>query len=83
MRASNFRHLAMRQKLNARTFLTQKKGYAKNFRSTVPVLTIPGLMPSPYVPPGEKRSGEQSRISWAYSQKVVRTNEIARLLIIT
>ena len=32
---------------------------------------------------GEKRSGEQSRISWAYSPKVVMTNEIARSGIIT
>ena len=39
-------------------------------------------MPSLCVPPGEKRSGERSRISRAYSQKVVRTNEIVRLLII-
>ena len=38
------------------------------------------LVPSPYVPPSEKRSGEQSRIYWAYYPKVVRTNEIARLL---
>ena len=28
-------------------------------------------------------SGEQSRISWVYSQKVVRTNEIARSVNIT
>ena len=34
-------------------------------------------------PPAEKRSGEQSQISWAYSPKLVKTNEIARLLIIT
>ena len=32
---------------------------------------------------GEKRSGEWSRISWAYSPKVVMTNEIARSGIIT
>ena len=41
------------------------------------------LVPSPHVPPGEKRSGEQSQISWAYYPKVVRTNEIARSVIIT
>ena len=27
------------------------------------------LMPTPRAPPGEKRSGERSRISWAYSPK--------------
>ena len=41
------------------------------------------LVPSPRVPPGKKRSGERSRIPWAYSQKVVRTNEIVRSVIIT
>ena len=34
-------------------------------------------------PPEEKQSGGQSWISWAYSQKVVRTNEIARSVIIS
>ena len=41
------------------------------------------LVPLLHVPPSKKRSGEQSRISWAYSPKVVKTNEIARLVIIT
>ena len=41
------------------------------------------LVPRPRVPPSEKRSGERSRISWAYSPKVVMTNEIARSVIIT
>ena len=42
------------------------------------------LMPSPHAAPtGEKRSGEQSRISWAYSLKVVRTNEVVKSVIIT
>ena len=41
------------------------------------------LVPSPRAPPGEKRSGQQSRISWDYSPKVVRTNEIARSVVIT
>ena len=27
------------------------------------------LVPTPRAPPGEKRSGEQSQISWAYSPK--------------
>ena len=40
------------------------------------------LVTSPCAPPGEKRSGERSRISWAYYPKVVRTNEIARSVII-
>ena len=41
------------------------------------------LVTSPRAPPGEKRSGERSRISWAYYSKAVRTNEIARSVIIT
>ena len=42
------------------------------------------LVPSPRVPPSKKRSGEQSwALSWTYSQKVVKTNEIGRSLIIT
>ena len=40
-------------------------------------------MPHPHAPPDKKRSGEQSRISWAYSPKVVMTNEVARSVIIT
>ena len=43
----------------------------------------PSLVTSPRAPPGEKRSGERSRISWAYSPKRWKTNEIARSLIIT
>ena len=39
------------------------------------------LVSSLRVPPGEKWSGGQSQMSWAYSQKVVRTNEIARSVI--
>ena len=35
------------------------------------------------VPPGGKPSGEQSGISWAYYQEVVRTNEIVRSVITT
>ena len=46
-------------------------------------LVTPSLVPTPRAPPGEKRSGEQSRISWAYSPKRWKTNEIARSLIIT
>ena len=41
------------------------------------------LVPTPRAPPGEKRSGERSRISWAFSSKRWKTNEIARSLIIT
>ena len=41
------------------------------------------LVSTPRMPSGEKRSGEQSWISWAYSPKVVRTNKIARSVIIT
>ena len=32
--------------------------------------------------PSEKQFGERSQISWAYSPKVVKTNEIVRSLII-
>ena len=32
------------------------------------------------MPPGEKWSGERSRISWAYSPKQWKTNEMARSL---
>ena len=41
------------------------------------------LVSSLHTPPAETRSGEQSRIPWAYSPKVVRTNESASLVIIT
>ena len=32
-------------------------------------IPLASLVTSPRAPPGEKRSGEQSRISWAYSPK--------------
>ena len=41
------------------------------------------LLPTLHAPPGEKRSGKRSRISWTYSPKRWKTNEIARSLIIT
>ena len=44
---------------------------------------VVSLVTSPCAPLGEKRSGERSRISWAYYSKAVRTNEIARSVIIT
>ena len=40
-------------------------------------------MPSLCAPPGEKQSGKQKLTFWGLFQKVVRTNEIARLVIIT
>ena len=40
-------------------------------------------VPRPHAPPGEKWSGEQSQIPWAYYPNQVMTNEIARLVIIT
>ena len=49
---------------------------------TQQTLVSGSLVSSPRVPPGEKRSGEQSRIPWAYSPKRWKTNEIARSLII-
>ena len=44
---------------------------------------LSSLVLRPRAPPGEKRSGERSRISWAYYPKRVMTNEIARSVIIT
>ena len=41
------------------------------------------FMHSLCIPPGKKWSGEPSRIFGTYSPKVVRTNEIARSVIIT
>ena len=41
------------------------------------------LCPAHTTPPGEKWSGQLCQISWAYSGKVVRTNKISRLVIIT
>ena len=46
-------------------------------------LKMPSLVSSPHAPPGEKQSGERSRISLVYYPKVVKTNEIARSVIIT
>ena len=45
-----------------------------------PLLHISLVRPLPRAPPGEKRSGEQSRIS--YYPKRVMTNEIVRSVII-
>ena len=45
-----------------------------------PNLCYSSLMPTPRAPPSEKRCGEQSRITWAYSPKW-KTNEITRSLI--
>ena len=39
-------------------------------------------MPNPHMPPRKKWSGEQSRISRTYYPKVVKTNDIARSVII-
>ena len=41
------------------------------------------LVPTPRALPGEKWSGERSRISWAYSPKRWKTNELARSVIVT
>ena len=54
--------------------------HARNY----PLLnTCFSLVTSLRTPPGEKLSGERSRISWAHYPKAVRTNEIARSVIIT
>ena len=39
------------------------------------------LVPIPHAASSEKRSGEQSQISWAYYPKAVKTNEILRSVI--
>ena len=39
-------------------------------------------MPRPLTPPSKKWSSEQSLISWACFQKVVRTNEIVILVVV-
>ena len=41
------------------------------------------LVTSPRVSPSKKLSGEQSQFSWTYYPNLVRTNEIARSLILT
>ena len=41
------------------------------------------LMPCVRAPPSEKRTGEQSQISWSYYPQVVMTNDIVRLVITT
>ena len=46
-------------------------------------LEMYSFVPCPRTPPGEKRSGERSRVPWAYYPKRVMTNEIARSVIIT
>ena len=46
-------------------------------------MSCASLVPTPCAPLDEKWSGEQSRISWAYSPKRWKTNEIVRSLIIT
>ena len=48
-----------------------------------PAILLTSLVPRPRVPPGEKQSGERSRIFGAYYPKWVMTNEIARSVIIT
>ena len=45
-------------------------------------LGLSSLVPRPRASPGEKRSGERSRISWDYYPNRVMTNEIARSVII-
>ena len=54
----------------------------KVFVSSTWWLVPPSLVPTPRATPGDKRSGEQSRISWAFSPKRWKTNEIVRSLII-
>ena len=43
---------------------------------------IPSLVFSPRAPTSEKQSGERSQISWASYPEAVKTNEIARSVII-
>ena len=58
-------------------------GVGKEYICLLKRLCSGSLVPRPRTPPGGKRSGEQSRISWAYYPKGVIINEIARLVIIT
>ena len=64
-------------------FMVQLQG--KSLRTGVIIVNhkFQTIVPRPRAPPGEKRSGERSRIPWAYHPKRVMTNEIARLVIIT
>ena len=63
--------------LSTRVAMDGDKGYVW----CVGVVVV--LCPAPCTPLIDKQSGELSRISWAYSPKVVSSNEIARLAIIT
>ena len=77
-----------RKKLGQDEILTQAASYFTHthtflLKADLRVLQCISLMPSLCVPPGKKRSGEQSQTLWAYFPKVVRTNEIARWIIIS
>ena len=58
--------------------------FSEYYASLIPRPGIGGdrasLVPYPHAPPGEKRSGEWSQISWAYYSKVVMTNELVRVV---
>ena len=56
---------------------------AKGNIQQIGCMGLNSLVPRPPTPPGEKRSGERSRIPWAYYPKRVMTNEIVRSVIIT
>ena len=51
-----------------------------SFRQFLVAMAMCSLMPSLCAPPGEKRSGEQSWIPWAYSPEVIKIYELAKLL---
>ena len=59
---------------------TENQSYKMNqARLSSSLIVCPAL----FAPLGEKLSGEQNQISWAFFRKVVRTNEIVRLAIIS
>ena len=64
------------------TFSTPALSFSSSHLKT-PKTQDSSLVPRPHAPPGEKRSGQQSQISWACYPKLVMTNEIVRSVIIT
>ena len=50
---------------------SQKEGEGSVEYSTTSLVSCPD-----HTPRGERRSGERSRISWAYYRNAVRTNEV-------
>ena len=62
-------------------FRPDHKGHIGSLKRDPVRTLLHSLLPRPHLSRGN-RSGEPNRISWAYYQNVVRTNEIALLSII-